>query len=126
MIQSIGQTRFGNCIKPSHGLVEDQDRSVADDCSSQRYPLPLAARKVLTPFVKDRVVALWQIDDEVVGLGGFRRGNNLFFGGLGLSVRYVLSNRPSEQHRLLQHHAHLLSKGLDLEATDVFAINQDS
>ena len=60
---------LGLVVDGRGGLVEHQDRRVAQDRPGDRQPLALPARELLAPLADDRVVALGERRDEVVRLG---------------------------------------------------------
>jgi hypothetical protein len=87
------------------GLVEDQDARVDQQRAGDGDALALAARQALAALAHQRVVALRQAQDEVVGMGGAGGGDDLVAGGVGLAVGDVLGNGAEEQEGLLQHQA---------------------
>ena len=58
------------------GLVEDQDARIDQQCARDADALALAARQALAAFADQRVVALRQAQDELVGMGRAGRGND--------------------------------------------------
>ena len=55
------------------GVVEDQDTRVGEDRAGDRQPLALATRQREAVLAEQRVVAVGQLADEVVGAGESRR-----------------------------------------------------
>ena len=68
---------LGLGVDRAGGLVEDQDPRVDQQGAGDRNPLPLAARKRLAPLADQRVVAVGQTQDELVGARGAGRGDDL-------------------------------------------------
>ena len=58
-------------------VVEQQDLRIGEQRACERDPLALAPREREALLADDRVVALGQLQDELVGLGGARRGLDL-------------------------------------------------
>ena len=56
-------------IERARGLVEDQNTRLAQERARNRDALALAARKAAAAFADDRVVALRQLEDEVMSAG---------------------------------------------------------
>ena len=56
-------------VERAGGLVEDQDRRVAEDRPGDGEPLALAAGEAHAALSDDRLVPLRQLADEAVGLG---------------------------------------------------------
>ena len=54
-------------------LVEDQDARIGDQRAGDGDALALAARQAAAALADDGVVALGQLEDEVVGAGELRR-----------------------------------------------------
>ena len=58
-------------------LVEDQDRRVLEQRAGDRQPLPLAAGQPLSALADRRLVAFGLRGNEVMRVGGARRGLDL-------------------------------------------------
>ena len=56
-------------IERAGRLIEDQDARIADEGARDRDALALAAREPAAPLADDRVIALRQLEDELVGAG---------------------------------------------------------
>ena len=65
---------------------------------------------------------LWQAHNEVVGVSLSGCSRNVFHGDLWPAQADVLSNGGSEQSGLLLHHADQRAKPLDVQPTDVMAV----
>jgi hypothetical protein len=74
---------FALRIEHRRRLVEDQDRRILEQRARQRDTLLLPARQSHAPVADQRVVALRQVDDEVVRAGGARGGFDLRLRRLG-------------------------------------------
>ena len=106
-------------------LVEDQDRRVGHDHSSDRQPLALASREAVAALADDRVVAVVQRHDPLVderGLGGLC---HLLVGRLGAAVAEVVADGPAEQVALLGDHADGRRNRRRGEITNVMAVDPD-
>ena len=89
-------------VERARGLVEEQDRRVLEDGPGDRHALALAARQAHPAVADDRVVALGQGADEVVGVGGPGGGDHLVVGRVQPAVRGCSrATRAAEQRRLL-------------------------
>ena len=82
-----------------------------------RIALPLAAGEDLAALADQRIVAVGQPQDELVGAGGAGGGDDLRPRGVGPAVGDVLGDRAVEQERLLQHDADVAAVLLDREAS---------
>ncbi len=61
---------FDPAVDRRGGVVEQQDPRVGEERPGERDPLALAAREQQAPFADDGVVAVGQLHDEPVRLGG--------------------------------------------------------
>ena len=74
-------------------LVEDQDARIADQRAGDGDALALAAREVGAALVDDRVVAVRQLEDELVRAGELGGGDHRSIGRGGIGQRDVLAHR---------------------------------
>src|SRR3712207_8848377 len=81
----------------SHRLVQDQDTGVPDDGPRDSDPLSLAAGEGVAPLADDGLVPIFELHDEVVGVGCFRGLDNLLRRSVQLSVGNVLPNGGAEE-----------------------------
>jgi hypothetical protein len=80
-------------------------RRVDEQRAGDRDALAFAARQRLAAFADQRVVAVRQAQDELVGVRGAGGGDDLGARGVGLAVGDVLGNGAEEQEGFLQHQA---------------------
>ena len=106
-------------------LVEDQDRGVLQERSSERDPLALAAREAHSALADRGVVAVRQRDDEVVRARRFRGGHDVGLAGVRARVRDVLGDARREQHRLLEHDRELVAQIGQPVLAKIDAVEQD-
>ena len=64
-------------VDGARGVVEHEHRRVGEQRAGDRDALALAAREVVAALADDRVVAVGQVVDELVGLRRPRRGLDL-------------------------------------------------
>ena len=91
-------------------LVEDQDARIGDQRAGDGDALALAARKAAAALADHGVVALRQLEDEVMRAGELRRLDHPLHRHAGIGERDVVADRAVEQHVLLQHHADLAAQ----------------
>jgi uncharacterized protein (UPF0261 family) len=76
---------FSVSVSTAEGrLVEDQDARVDQQGAGDRDALAFAAGKALAAFADQRVVAVRQAQDELVGMGGAGGGDDFLARRLGL------------------------------------------
>ena len=80
-------------IERAGRFVEQQDRRIAQDGARDGDALALAAGKPRAALAEERVVALRQLAQELVGRGGRGRGFDFGVGGVGPAVADVLARR---------------------------------
>ena len=106
-------------------LVQDQDRGILEKGASDGDPLALAAGELRSLLADEGVVALRQAHDEVMGVGGLRRGDDLLFGPSDVAVGDVVADRIVEEDRLLGHDGDLPPERLDGDRADVLPVDED-
>lgn len=65
---------------------------------------------------------LWQVHDEVVGVGLLRSTDDVFHGDVGSTIAQILSNGGGKQHGLLLHNANQRAQPLDVQPSDVMTV----
>ena len=65
---------------------------------------------------------LWQVHDEVVGIGFLGCSDYIFHCCTSSAIANVLCNGGGKQNRLLLHHPNLSSEPLDVKRANVMAI----
>ena len=112
-------------VDRGEGLVEDQDRSVAQERSRDRQALALAARELGPALADEGGIARRQGLDEGMGVGRARRGLDLGVLGVGLAEPQVLLDRAMEKRGVLLHEGDLSAHGLGIERAQVVAADPD-
>lgn len=101
------------------GLVQDQDRRVLEDGTGDRDALALAAGQAVAALPDQRVVAVRQSADEVVGAGGLGGGGDVGIAGVGAAESDVVGDGAGEQEHVLEHHGEAGVKVLRAHVADV-------
>src|SRR6478735_7408360 len=97
-------------IQGAGRLVEDEDARIGNERASDRDTLALPAGKIAAAFTHDGVIALRQLQDEVVSAGERCRLDDPLHGHGWIGERDVLANGAVEEHVLLQDDADLASQ----------------
>ena len=92
-------------VERAGGLVEEQQRGVAQDRARDRDPLPLAAGQAHALLAEEGGEALRQAVEELGGGGRLGGGADLGVAGVGPAVADVGRGVGREDHRLLRHQA---------------------
>src|SRR5215207_5824791 len=112
-IQGFLDLRLALDVEARHRLIQDQDGGTADDGPRDSDPLSLASGEGVAPLSYDGLVPIFEVHDEVVGVG--------CFGGLD----NVLLDGGAEEDRVLEDDPDLLAQGLELEVLDVSPVDPD-
>jgi hypothetical protein len=110
---------FGAGIDRRRCVVEHQNRWVGQRGAGQCDALPLPARQRVAPFADHGVVAMRQIEDEVVCLGDARRGLDVGIAGTRAGEGDVLLDGRREQEALLEHDVDCRAQRRQREVTNV-------
>ncbi len=111
MLEHLLDDLFAFQVDLAGGLVENQERWIAEDGAGQRDPLTLPPRKQTTPRADHCLVARLQpLLDETMGVGLLGGVDHLFARGVGTAITDVVEHGVAEQQRFLRHQADLLAQ----------------
>lgn len=99
--------RFRFVVEGARRLVENENTGVRHEGACDSDPLPLPAGERATVFAHQRVIALRELEDEVMGAGELGRLDDAIHRERGIGQRDVVPHGAVEQKVLLQHDAHL-------------------
>jgi hypothetical protein len=85
------------------GLVKEKDLRVLNQSTGNGNSLLLATGKVLTPGLNKGVETLWQLGDEIVGIGELAGPDDLLHGGVFLSQGDIFGDGAHKENWLLTH-----------------------
>ena len=125
------QQTFQRDLNPSLGIgidvrrrfVEDQDGRVRDQRAGEAQKLPLAERQVTTLLIEHRVVAVGELNDEVVRPDDPGGALDVLAGGVFGRKPDVVENRPGEQIGILEHHRDVTAERRPGVFTDVVSVD---
>src|ERR687898_2736008 len=124
-IQGFLDLRLALDVEARHRLVQYQDGDVPDDGPRDSDPLSLAAGEGVAPLAYDGLVPIFEVHDEVVGVGCFGGLDDLLRRGVQLAVRDVLLDGGAEEDRVLEDDPDLLAQGLEFVVLYVSPIDPD-
>jgi hypothetical protein len=84
-------------------LVEDKNARVGNQCAGDGDPLPLAPRQAGAALADNRVIAFWEFENELVGPGELRCGDDPLGRHRRIDQSDVVPDRAVKQDVLLQH-----------------------
>src|SRR5439155_11565979 len=114
---------LGLRIQFGGGFVQNENGRILQNRARNGDALPLAAAQARAAFANHGVIALRQLDDEIVRQRGLRGGNDFFLGNIGQAVADVVANGVVKQDVLLRHHGDLPAQRAQLGFADVAAIH---
>src|SRR5437867_3857284 len=124
-IECLAHGRLAFHVETGHRLVQNQDRGVANERARDGDALPLPAGEGRAPLADDAVVPVFQLTDELVGVGGLGRRDDLVRARFGAAVRNIFPDGRAEQQRLLEHEPDLAPQRLAAIMADVDPVDED-
>ena len=101
-------TRRSDSLSSGRGcLIKDQHGCVFQECPGNSEPLALTSRQPHPKLTNLGRIALRERHDEVVGMGGLGRGNNLLLGPLRHTVGNIIAYGVIKQKSGLGDHGNL-------------------
>src|SRR6266702_6916061 len=123
-LQGVDDRPFVLLVQAGGGLVQDEDRGLADRRPGDRDALALAVRERHAALTQHRVIALRQRLDEAGGVGETRRRLDRFRRGARSDVGDVVAHRRGEEQAVLKHHAHLRAERRERVLAHVARVDQ--
>ena len=123
-LQGVDDRPFVLLVQAGGGLVQDEDRGLADRRPGDRDALALAVRERHAALTQHRVIALRQRLDEAGGVGETRRRLDRFRRGARSAVGDVVAHRRGEEQAVLKHHAHLRAERRERVLAHVARVDQ--
>ena len=115
---------LGLRIEGRCGLIEDQNRRIAHDRSRDGHALLLASRQPVSALADIGVIAIGQIVNEVVNLGGAPRPFNRPSIRVRISKPDVLPNRRVEEKAFLKDRSDLTAPRRLLHSAQIQSIDE--
>src|SRR6266446_4483607 len=91
-------------------LVEDENRRVLQECSSNGNALALTAGKTHAAFTNKSVVTIRQADNKLVRIGGPGRSYDFILASAGTAICDVLGDAGRKQDRFLKDDTELVAE----------------
>src|SRR5438445_1082345 len=115
---------LGLRVHAGGGVVEDEDARVHQEGARDRQALALSAAQRNAAFADDGVVAVLQLGNELVGLGGAGATLDLFAGRGGFAVGDVFRHAGAEEEGFLENDADGATELIELKLAGIDAIDQ--
>lgn len=106
-------------------LVKDHDRRLMDDGTRKREKLALSGGEVVSSLPHRLVEAVIQLVDKLVSIHVMADVHDLLIGNPLLTENNVATDRSREQEDILQHLAEFFPQGINLDLSDVDAVDQN-
>src|SRR3954454_3433730 len=94
-------------VERAGGFVEDQDPGIAYQRTGDRDALALPARERRAALADHRIVALGELQNEIMSARQLRRVDDAVHRQAWIGQRDVVAHRPVEQHVVLEHDSDL-------------------
>src|SRR5260221_2160736 len=107
-------------------LIEYQDPRVRHQRTCDSDALALPAREGAAALANDRIIALGQLEDELVCAGEFGGGDHLRHRHRWIDERDVVADGMVEKDILLQHDADLAAQPSDVDHGEIDAVDEDT
>src|SRR5207248_4885154 len=88
-------------------LVQNQDRSVFQECPRESDALPFASREGRTAFADDSLITIGKSHDKIVSVGCLRSFDDVVLSSVGGRVGDVVGDSPRKQYWVLRNQAEL-------------------
>ena len=88
--------KFRSGVDGTGSFVENKDLRVGEDSAGKSNQLALSHGQSAASLRKFRVVTLFKLHDEVVGINGLGCGNDFLIGGIKLTVTDVVTDCAAE------------------------------
>src|SRR5215471_373969 len=115
---------FALVIERARRLVEDQDARIHDQSSCYGDTLPLPTRKARAALPDHRVVAIGQLENEFMGTGQLRRGDDPMHGQGWIGKGDVVPDGTIEQDVFLKHDPDLPAQPGDVDHPEINAVHK--
>ena len=116
---------FGLGVEGGGGFVENHDGRILEDGTCDAEALALPAAEFAAAVADDGLVAVFGLEDEVVGVGDTRSLFHLFGGGVLDAESDVVVYGVVEEDGVLVYVAHEFTEVVEGEAADVGAVDED-
>ena len=120
--QRVVDGLFGARVDGRRCVVEHEHRRVGERGAGERDALPLAARQREPPLADHGVVAVRELEDELVGLRHARRGLDLGIARARTGEGDVLPDGRREEEALLEHDVDRAAQRRQRELADVGSV----
>ena len=124
-VHSLFDLLFGPGIHGTGGFVQDQDGGSGNGRPGNGQKLALSLGQGSPVMLQDRIVAVLQMHDEIMGKGPAGRFLHLFVRGIHSAIADVLPDRPGKKMDVLQDHGYVLSQKAPVDQADRDRIDQD-
>ena len=116
---------FGPAIDGASRFVENHDGRILEDGTCDAEALALSAAELAAAVADDGLVAVFGLEDEVMGVGDTRCLFHLFGGGMLDAESDVVVYGVVEEDGVLVYVAHEFTEVVEGEAADVGAVDED-
>mmetsp|Transcript_11838 Transcript_11838/g.29656 ORF Transcript_11838/g.29656 Transcript_11838/m.29656 type:complete len:382 (-) Transcript_11838:1758-2903(-) len=126
VVESVLHDLLALAVESAGSLIQEKDLGVADDGARNRNTLLLPPRELRTPLSYLGVILVGKVHHKGVRVSRFGSSLDPFLGERRVAECDVLCNGPVKQDRLLAHQCDLAAQPLDVERSNVLAVQKDT
>ncbi len=117
---------FGLHVNGCGGLVEHDDRGVAQDGARDGDALLLAAGEAESALADLGLVAVGHMEDILVDVGRFGGLLNLLGGCVRAGIAYIFRDGTVEEERVLKYRGDVVTQARERHVADIVAVDEDA
>ena len=106
-------------------LIQNQDRWIRHDGSSQCDALALSSRQIVAVVANIGLIAVGQLIGESINMSNFDGIQDFFVGHVRLAIGDIVPQRAVEQRGILRHPSKLFANLFGVHLPDVVSIDHD-
>ncbi len=112
-------------VKSRCGFIENQYRRILKKYSRNRKSLLLTPGQFHPSLPDVRIITFREVHNKFMGIGIFRRPNDLLITGIRLAVADIIHNRTGKQVYVLLNDPYIIPQIVQTDITDIYAVDQD-
>ena len=122
LIHTLFDMRLGTCIYRARSLVEDEHGRICYRGSCNCKELTLTLREIRTVRSEHRLIAVFEVGDEIVGICELRRSVDLLICRIELAVADIVHYSAREQVSVLKNYRLRAAEVVLLYLVDVYPV----
>ena len=117
---------FSLGVNCASGFVKNKNTRIGQNGAGNADQLTLTLRKLRPTFATDGVIAIFLLQNKVVGVGKSGGGDHLIHAGIRAGITDVIGDGIGKDKWILQHYPDMLTQWTLLHRSDVDVIDQNT